>query len=120
MISSDQKVVRKLDDNKIKLVRSPDKESNKMFSNEDERKLLIENENAREQIRIRKNYSNRTWVLVISWLVFSALVTLIQQCLKPFGVGLDATEFMAVVVTNGGVIFAMYKEIGKYAFDGKQ
>lgn len=64
----------------------------------------------------RRNFSSISLGIMQSWVGFIIVLTLAQFILKPIGLGLESSEFIAVVTSTTAAVFGFGLLVGNYLF----
>lgn len=93
---------------------SPQEEAN--FFAHDAKAKQLANESDEQDMRERIRYANHAYGITQSWIGFLMVMTLAQFSLKPLGLGLDPSVFIAVFTTTTAAVFGFWLLVGQYLF----
>lgn len=76
----------------------------------------LEGEEHRQILDHRHRFSEISYGIMQAWVGFLIVLTLSQFSLKPLGMGLESSEFIAVITTTTASVFGFGLLVGNFLF----
>ena len=86
------------------------------FDTHAEKAKALANESDQQDMQERIRYANNAYGITQAWIGFLMVITVAQITLKPLGLGLDPTVFIAVFTTTTAAVFGFWLLVGQYLF----
>lgn len=88
----------------------------KELQEEIRRQHAIRNDSDQQDVFERKRYASHAYSITQAWVGFIIVITIAQMTLKPFGMTLETSEYIAFVTTTTASVFGFWLLVGNYLF----
>src|SRR6185437_7215995 len=103
------------DETIVRLDPNPEGKEAEDFESPDQKKRRLQNRSLEQRISIQREYVDSARSLAETWIGFTIVVTIIQ-IIKPYGMHLEPSEFIAIAATALGSVIALWAIVGRGVF----
>lgn len=94
----------------------PEQEAEELFESHDDREKRLRNKSLRQNIKERRKYANRSFILTCFWVGFIMLSTAAQFVLNAFHWGLPSAQFVVLITSTTFSVLGYWLIVGRYLF----